>query len=356
LAITSDGTIHGAVQAIVTSRNIGQVFGDRPVEILREIGHAPDVRALRDLNQRARKFALRFLSNSASTDWLTRFTSAVDHSIVKRIIAMVAPERHDGCWCFCGTTGRGEALPRLAPEMVLIANGDRVAGSFHRVVESMEECGYLPPVARAFEPSFYSSSVDEWKQRYEDWLSDPILKEIYLAPPFFDLRPIFGKDAAWDAVEATVTAGINHEFLHVVANDCLSTLPPLTFFQNAVLDEAGEEKAVFHLEETALRPLVDVGRVFGLATGRVFSSSTLERFGMAEKALPPHAAIFREASEALRIVLWQQGRAGIGAGDAGSELPPSVLGPYDRQLLKSAFRSILRLLEFTGNMEWLKAL
>jgi CBS domain-containing protein len=308
------------------------------------------------LNQRSRKLALRYLSNPASTDWLARFTSVVDSGIVKRVIGIVAPERVEGCWCFCGTTGRGEALPRIAPEIVLLASHERAEGMLQRVVESIKECGYLPVQNQAFEPAYHAASVNVWKRRYQEWLSDPILKEIYKAPPFFDLRPIFGKDAAWDAVETAMRSGINREFLHVVANDCLSTLPPLTFFQNAVLDDAGEEVAVFRLEQTALRPLVDVGRVFGLATGTIFNSSTLERFATAAAALPAHAAIFREAAEALRIVLWQQGRAGISRSDAGSEIPPSMLGPYDRQLLKSAFRSILRLLEFTGDMEWLNTL
>src|SRR6185503_5642677 len=74
LAITSDGTATGRVHAIVTSRRLGQVFGDQPVQILREISRAEDTAALRELNQRARAFALNYLTNAASSDWLCRFT------------------------------------------------------------------------------------------------------------------------------------------------------------------------------------------------------------------------------------------------------------------------------------------
>ena len=35
------------------------------------------------------------------------------------------------------------------------------------------------------------------------------------------------------------------------------------------------------------------------------------------------------------------------------QLPPSLLGRHDRQLLKSGFRSIHRLLEFTADSQWL---
>ena len=81
-----------------------------------------------------------------------------------------------------------------------------------------------------FESSFYAANVSEWRTRYSDWVSDPILKEIYRARPMFDLRPILGATSLWQELEGAVTRGVNREFLHVLANDCLATLPPLTFF------------------------------------------------------------------------------------------------------------------------------
>ena len=120
--------------------------------------------------------------------------------------------------------------------------------------------------------------------------------------------------------------------------------------------KSGEHTAVFRLEHSALRPLVDVGRVFGMAAGRCSARSTRERFALARTLLPEHESIFREASETLRILLWQQARVGIGQGTDGSELPPALLSRHDRHVLKSGFRSILRLLEFTGDSPWLARL
>ena len=48
---------------------------------------------------------------------------------------------------------------------------------------------------------------------------------------------------------------------------------------------------------------------------------------MARRLLPEHEAIFREAAETLRIVLWQQGRVGISQGTDGAELPPGAAQP-----------------------------
>src|SRR6185436_14584551 len=101
---------------------------------------------------------------------------------------------------------------------------------------------------------------------------------------------------------------------------------------------------------------VDVGRVFGMAAKKVIGTSTLERFAIARDILPEHASIFEEASDSLRAVFWQQGRAGISQGTNGFEVPPALLGPYERQILRGCFRSIVRLLEFTGDLKWLKSL
>ena len=77
---------------------------------------------------------------------------------------------------------------------------------------------------------------------------------------------------------------------------------------------------------------------------------------MARRLLPQHEAIFREAADTLSVVLWQQGRIGIRQGTSGAELPPNLLGRHDRQVLKSGFRVIHRLIELTANYEWIDAL
>jgi CBS domain-containing protein len=360
LAITSDGTTRGKVQIVVTPENLGQFFGDRPLDILREISFASDTQTLRRLNQRARSLVLRYLTSGAASTWLGRFTFAVDAKIMKRVIAMVGADEIEACWCFCGSSGRAETLTKLAPQVAMLVRDDQEASRWQSasqgVLDLLNQCGYLPNADRPFESLFYAASISEWKQRYLDWVSDPIRKEIYRAHPLFDLRPVAGTESLWQELGESVASAINRDFLHVMANDCLATLPPLTFFQNAVVDEAGEETSTFRLEESALRPLVDVARVFGMAARKVFGTSTLERFAMARDLVPTHSAIFEEASETLGVVLWQQGRAGINQDTVGSEVAPAQLGPYERQMLRNGFRAILRLLEFTGEMQWLKSL
>jgi CBS domain-containing protein len=194
----------------------------------------------------------------------------------------------------------------------------------------------------------------EWKQRYRAWVRDPITEQMYRVRALFDIRFRYGRRDLYDELGREVQEVLDRDFLHVLANDCLANVPPLTFYQDAVVDSAGARFSTFQLEESALRPLVDVGRVFGMAGKALFGRSTLERFAVASALLPEQAQIFSEAIDTFRVVLWQQGRIGIGQGTSGAELSPALLSRRDRKMLRNGFRSILHLLQFTASPDWLQ--
>jgi CBS domain-containing protein len=357
LAITADGTPDTRLLAVFTSRDLAPVFGDHPLVILRDIHRAATVDALRSLNQRARAFALQQLTSTRSVDWVGRFLYLADAALVRRLIGWSGAEG-GCCWCFCGAAGRGESLTRVPPAIVLLLpdDGDQARGraAYARVEDLLGQCGYLAHTGAPFDTSFYSASGSEWHARFDAWITDPVRAEIYRARPLFDLRPFQGPQDLWERLRTRVAGVAGHDVVRVLANDCLASAPPLTFFRDAVVDEAGEESPVFRLEHSALLPLVDVGRVSGLAAGRAFGTSTIERFAMATDLVPEQRRMFQEAADTLRIVLWLQGRVGIAQGTDGSELPPALVSRHDRHLLRSGFRSIHQLLEFTA-ATWLEA-
>jgi CBS domain-containing protein len=359
IAVTDDGTPGGRLQAVVTARDVASIFGEQPVDLLSAIRVATSTAELRESNQRARAFALRNLGDAAAVEWLARLLHLVDRAIVTRIVELAAGADGAACWCFAGAAGRAEALPKVAPTLVVLVKHDRAPDArpaYATVLELLAECDYLPPAPTTYDADFHVASVAEWQTRYRRWITDPVRHQMYRARTLFDLRPVVGSPALWTPIESEVRAAVDRDFVRVLANDCLATLPPLTFFKDAVVDREGERTATFYLERDALQPLADVGRVFGVATGECVGRSTIERFAAARARLPEHHAIFREASEAMRVVLQQQARIGISQGTSGSDLPPSLLSGYDRRILKRGFGAIVRLLEFTNDPAWLDRL
>jgi CBS domain-containing protein len=359
VAMTTDGTPAGRLVSVVTARDLTPAFGDQPATILRDINRAADVQALRALNRRARACALQHLTSAASTEWIARFTELADHAILTRILALTGLSDTSGCWCVCGASGRGESITTAEPRLVLIYDDradqlDALEG-YTRVIEILSACDYIQDADAPFEPSFYAASAAEWSRRYRGWIQNPVIEGMARSRALFDLRPFHGPRVLWDAVRTSAAEAVDRDIVQVLAHDCLASLPPLTFFRDAVVEHTGEQKTVFRLEQTALRPLVDLGRVFGMSAREVMGTSTLDRFASARRLLPAKEAIFREASETLRIVLWQQGRIGISQGTTGSELPPALLSRHDRHMLRSGFPAIHRLLEFSSDPAWLDA-
>ena len=171
---------------------------------------------------------------------------------------------------------------------------------YHRVLDGLARVRLS---ARASRPSSAPSTSRERARVEEraiaDWSrSGPAADH----PRAVAVRPASGvrrRQRCGRTVEAAIADAVDRDFLHVLANDCLASLPPLTFFQDAVVDSVGEHTPTFRLEHSALRPLVDVGRVFGMAARDALGRSTLERFATRAALLPEHEAIFREAADTL---------------------------------------------------------
>jgi CBS domain-containing protein len=344
-AITRDCSPHTTLQGIVTASTLAPAFGDHPLAILQEIASAPAVNILRSLNERARAWVLENLSPSA-IQWLASFADLVNQRIVERLLQLTANRNSHRLLCFCGASGRQELLTKVAPRIAVI--GDEIPG----LEIGLAECGFIPA-----EPSS-SGSLSEWKARFSGWIRDPINTQAYLAHAFFDLRRVDGPAYLFSELETHIRAELASEtsFIRILAHDCLSNLPPLTFFHGLVVEESGEKTDTFRLEHSALQPLVDVARVFSLASGCALGASTRLRFEEARRLFPSRESIFREAAETVRVVLFHQARAGLRLNTSGAELPLSIISRHDRQVLKSGFRSIHNLLKFTERGDWLDEL
>lgn len=362
VAITTGGAPEDPVLALITGRDLSPLFGESPIRFLAEADHASSVAALRNLNVRARSFLLEQLASPSSTDWLTRFAWHFDRRLVGRVLALIDAPRDSTCWFFLGATGRGESMMPLLPQVGLVYDPDSPAAEFfpdwyERAMVGLHECGYVRQEgAGAPDLPFRCASLPEWKERFRGWIRDPVRNRLYRARPLFDLQAVSGRTEWLGEIESVIREEVaaGGPFLKLLAHDCLSHLPPLSFYRDLVVEESGEQTAVFQLERSALRPLVDVGRVFGIAAGHVLGGSTLDRYQWAREREHAHDPIFRDAAETVRVLLYHQARAGIRGHGGGADLEPSALSRHDRQVLKAGFRSILRLLEFTVESRWLQ--
>ncbi len=355
IALTADGTPAGGLLRLVSAADLQPAFGDNPAVLLQAVHRASGVEVLRALHSRFRTLVLEQLSEPSAVDWLTELADRFNTSLLARLIDLAAPSQPDWCWCFWGAAGRQELLSAAEPGLAVLCPDDRdvslARATLERLHSDLIDCGYLSNASPQWESGMLCASLHSWERRFAAWIRDPILNRVYAARPLFDLRPIFRPAEAWQRLQSSVQREMQSEpaFQSLLANDSLSQLPPLTFFQDAVVDERGERANVFALEQSALGPIVDVARVFALTHGRILGAPTLDRLALARSRMPAHQSMIREAEETFRVLLYLEAREGLRHGTTGAELAPNQISRADRQALKSGFRAIHQLLEFTAN-------
>jgi CBS domain-containing protein len=274
------------------------------------------------------------------------------------------------CWLFFGREGRQESLSSDAPVLGLIYSDAPESGEegqakdrteaekyfstlAQKVGAKLEGCGFRPQQPPRGTPQGpFCRSFSGWKKFYGGLIRDPIVNAIYGSRDFFDARVVCGDPALWQELWKRILEELrrNDAFIPVLANDTLSELPPLTFFQGFVIEPDGARRQTLDLEKTAVSPIVDAARVFALAAGEDSAPNTLRRLDSAAKAYRPRASLFMDAADGLRIASYQHAVARFTGRNAGASILPSKLTRFEQRLLKTCFDSVRRLIELTSTV------
>lgn len=355
-----------AVEGVLLPADLALACGRDPLAILRAIEEADSFEELAFLRSRADALIEETLTSPNATGWLMLFAHERNCRLLRRAIAMVEHElpRPDGwkgtacAWVFFGAAGRGELLTPDTPDCGIVyddTDGDAVAHAYFErlwggVQHALAACGLRPYVAQAGAgDGERCRSLSAWKQYFSQIIADPLLSVIHDHRAMLDMQFAAGERGLVAALKDSILAEVheNRSVIAILANDAMVSLPPLTFFQDLVVALDGSREETVDLRKTALDPLADVGRVFALALRQISISSSIGRLELAAAAIPLKEMLLQESVDACRIVLHHQAQAGLQDGTDGSLLRPSALSRADQQLLKTAFRSIHRLLEYT---------
>jgi len=369
IVLTADGNATSPAIGLITANDLSLVAGVNPALLAAEASNCDNAQQLARIVQRSKALILEALSEASRAEWCAQVSGELYGALVSRLIQLAEREALDAglhrptarsCWLFFGGAGRQELMTWFDVDLGLViedvSEQERLeadqwfARVARRVDSDLEESGFrfTESAVRIIDPNV-RLSLAEWKQRFYGWVSQPVENNIYASRSFFDFHAFYGDRALADELRDSMLgeAAAHPEFLALLANSCLAQMPPLTFFEGLVVEEGGNQSDTLDLRRSAVFPLIDSARAFGLA-GATRQPSTFDRLSGASELLPASRDTFEAAKEAYRVTLQQRGRAGLTAGDDGVHIRPSSLSKYDQQILKGSFRSILKLLELTG--------
>jgi CBS domain-containing protein len=300
-----------------------------------------------------RLLARSLLVQGMGAEQLTEVVSALNDSLTRRLIDMVAARRSlpgGWCWIALGSEGRMEQTLATDQDNALILEPGTAEAARKPYLEFADEvnrgldaCGF--PLCKgdimARNPK-WCLPLEGWRATFDAWIRNPEPQALLNAAIFFDLRPLAGEAQLAGQLRdgLLAQAASKPAFLRAMASNALQVKPPIGLLRDFVTDDSKEFPHTMDLKKLGTRPFVDAGRVWALAH-RLAGTGTAERLRGAAKAgaLPEQEAADNCAAfhfiQALRLRHQHLEQPATGA---ENRIDPDALNALDRRLLKEAFR------------------
>ena len=346
------------LQGVVSERDLFSLQRIGLRQIRAGIEGADDIEALQRASKDIRQLALNLIAQGIGAEQLTRFISALNDALTSRIIKLEL-ERHklfdvDFSWVAFGSEGRHEQTLSTDQDNGIIysaaketqeATKQKLLVFAKDVNEALAQCGF--PLCKgnimASNPDL-CLTLEEWKRRFGAWIREPNPQALLNASIFFDFRVLYGSEKIGDELHRWLlqNARGNTAFLRMMAQNALTTAPPLGRIRDFVVESDG----MIDLKKSGARLFVDVARILSLR-GEVASSSTVQRLrlsgqksGISEEELDAMVEGFHFI-QLLRLRAQHIETEHDSPDD--NKIDPDTLNELDRHILKEAFRQARKL-------------
>jgi CBS domain-containing protein len=357
LCVTADGTDGSEVTGLVSDHDLLLVQGFNPAIMIKEARKTTSLPQLAAIREKAEELLSRYLEQDAGALYVSSTVSAVTDAIVQRLVDLHlasegAPPR-GFAWLALGSLGREEQLLRTDQDHALVYEGepDEAAAAWFRrlgafVSDGLSACGFAPdPGGVSASSPEWCRSLPEWKQTLRRWVERPDDHDLLLATVFLDFRPVAGEPA----LARELTRFLHEEiarteiFLARMAENALSTPPPLSFFRSFMVERNGEHRNEFDLKVRAMIPLADAARLLSLDHGLAGENGTIRRYQRLAALETGHRELYEEAAHAYEILLKTRARFGLKNRNAGRFIDPGALDKLERQTLRNIFAAVKEL-------------
>jgi CBS domain-containing protein len=348
------------VVALVSERDL---FALQRLSLRRVSGRlreATDLDELMAVAPDIRRLAQTLMAQGLSARTLTELVSHLNDVLTERAVQLAARQHgldlDQACWLVFGSEGRSEQTIATDQDNGIVfrsAKPDQERGAWlamgRQVNETLDACGY--PLCKggimAGQPDC-CLSVDEWIERFGQWIDQGAPEDLLKASIYFDFRPLAGDASLTVPMREFVgrRAAQMPRFARQMAQNALLNAPRLNW--RGALDpqrEGAHEWIDLKLHGTMI--FVDAARLYALAHG-VDATGTRARLEAVAAALNIEArecATWIGAFEFLQMLRLRVQATGApgSAGDNPNRLDLRTLNDIDRRILRESLRAAQRL-------------
>jgi CBS domain-containing protein len=343
------------VAGMVTATDFFERHSTSAVYLAGDIYQQATVAGLQSASARIPHLFLNLAAAGATAERVGHVITGVGDAVTIRLLELaemkMGPPPVDYAWVTAGSQARNEQSVGSDQDNALIlddrydpaAHGDYFREFTRFVCDGLNSCGYVHcPGDMMAMTDEWRLSLKEWQTKFVGWIDEPEPKSLMLTCVFFDVRYVYGDESLFKELRRTVlekTRG-NSIFLAHMTSNALSHQPPLGFFRNFVLIRGGEHDQRFDLKHNGIIPIVDLARVYSLASGSD-AVNTRERLtaAVANGEISESGAMdLRDALEFISDVRLKHQLRQLRAGEPPDNfVSPRYLSDFERSHLKDAF-------------------
>jgi CBS domain-containing protein len=359
LAVDESGKLMG----VISERDLFALQRVGLRQIRQSIDASTDMEMLRQAASDVRQLALNMLAQGVGSEQLTQFISALNDTLTRRIIQMNL-DRHDlygidWAWLSFGSEGRDEQTFSTDQDngIVYVCTDimDREQTQlrfleFARDVNAdLDKVGFTLCKGNimASNPAL-CLTLEEWENKFADWVRIPDPAALLNATIFFDFRPLFGMTSLAHRLRLTLFQQVrgNPLFMRMMAQNALAVQPPLGKIRDFITDADPEHPGTIDLKKFGARLFIDAARIFSLAQG-VSNTNTVQRLKLAGAKMNvshDEAGSIIEGFNFIQLIRLRHQHFEQEHGRSGDNfVKPDELNELERRILKESFRQVRKL-------------
>jgi len=351
IPIVDDGRVAG----MLTATDLLERRSSSAVYLVSDVYNRSSVADLAKVSARLLLVLRNLVESNATAHSVGHVISAVGEAINCRLLQLAeqkfGPPPVPYAWLAAGSLARNEQTALSDQDNCLVLSDeyqpeqhdDYFIALSRYVSDGLNECGYVycPGDVMATN-SQWRQPLAQWKRYFNRWIEQPEPKALMLSSVFFDLRLMHGEQSLLDELQQHILSKskTNRIFLAYMTGNALTHQPPLGLFRNFVLVKGGENKHTLDLKHSGVVPVIDLARIYCLASG-LPEINTWDRLDAAAgqgELSAQGAADLRDALEFIGAVRLRHQAHLIKHDQAPNNfVPPSKLSQFERNHLKDAF-------------------
>ena len=345
---------NGVLIGMVTQTDLTRFQAVSSAQFVRDAAVATDTAELAAVTARIPRLLAQLVGAHAAHEVVTRLITDIADTVTRRLLWLaeqsLGPAPVPYLWLACGSQGRQEQTGVSDQDNCLILSDDVTeagmgyfAALAKFVSDGLDACGYVycPGDMMATNPR-WCQPVRVWRDYFAAWVARPDPTAQMLASVMFDLRPIGGEPALFNALqeETLAMAAKNSIFVAHMIQNSLKHAPPLGLLRGFATIRSGEHKNHIDMKHNGVVPVTDLARIYALI-GRLPPVNTRARLEAAEAAGVISASGARDLIEAYDLIartrLEHQARQ-VRAGERPDNfLSLSEMSDFERSHLRDAF-------------------